>query len=257
MAVSHEADATRCARVAAQLLGKVLPAAAGVEHAQDPFERGAVVDPGRLPGPRGAGRCGINGSISSQSVRDQPLLHALRHDRGRSTINRSRSATRPSFETRSKYRFCKLDALNPRVLHRRWLRWAADERQQSPWTGAIMIPVADLPPGPPQPSLVPEAVIPEPFPSIHHLLPSRNIGNLITGTLNFSPSKIARLLELGEIDANELLNNLRNTPARPHTSRDIDEIPQFTGWADRLMFVVRALIKRRLPRWYSAHDYWT
>lgn len=65
--------AARCARNRSQLLGQIPPPAARVEHEQDPFQRGTVIDP-RLPtrpssaaGRGGISHGGINGSISSHS----------------------------------------------------------------------------------------------------------------------------------------------------------------------------------------------
>lgn len=156
---------------------------------------------------------------------------------------------------RSKYRFHKLDSIDPKELHRRWLRWAADEAHPSPWRGARLIRMGDMPPGPPRPSLVPEAVITEPFASIHHLRPKRSIGNLFTGTLNFSGRKIELLIASGESDTHELLDLMRNSPLDPHTSRNLDNIPRFTGAVDRLIFIVWLLLRKWLPRWYSGHSY--
>ena len=89
---------------AAQLLGQVPPAAAGVEDKQDPFQRGPILDPG--PPTRATRRWpGRDQRLDQfpESILDQPLLPAPRHDRRRSTIDRSRSRSdTPRFETRSK-----------------------------------------------------------------------------------------------------------------------------------------------------------
>jgi predicted acylesterase/phospholipase RssA len=156
---------------------------------------------------------------------------------------------------RAKYRFYKLDSMDPKELHRRWLGWAADEAHPSPWRGEARIRVGDMPPGPPRPSLVPEADITEPFASIHHLQPKRSIGNLFTGTLNFSGWKIEQLIELGESDTRKLLEAIRTSPPRPHTARDLDNIPNFTGAVDRGIYIVRWLLRRFLfPRWYRPYS---
>ena len=158
---------------------------------------------------------------------------------------------------RAKYRFHKLDSMDPKELHRRWLQWAADEAHPSPWRGEARIRMRDMPPGPPRPSLVPEADITEPFASIHHLLPKRSLGNLFTGTLNFSGRKIELLIASGESDTRELLDAIRTSPPEPGTSRDLDNISPFTGAVDRLIYVVRWFLRRFIfPRWYSGHSHW-
>ena len=114
----------------------------------------------------------------------------------------------------------------------------------------------EMPLGPPSPSLFPEGVLRVPFASIHHLQPRDNLGNFLTGTLNFSKSKIDLLIERGERDANDLLVIMRNSPISPEAVRNLDEVPRFTGALDRLVYIVRFLIRSRLPRWYSGHSYW-
>jgi predicted acylesterase/phospholipase RssA len=156
---------------------------------------------------------------------------------------------------RAKYRFHTLDSIAAETLHRRWLRWAADDARPSPWRGSRLIRTSEMPPGPPQPSLLPEAVLTGPFAPIHHLRPKDSLGTFLTGTLNFSGPKIKRLIAQGERDTNELLNIMRDSPINPHTDHDLDAIPRFTGTVDRLVYIVRILIRSRLPRWYSGHSY--
>jgi hypothetical protein len=70
------------------LFGKVAPATAGVEHQQDPFECGPVIDP-RPPARTPRHRAARNQRLDQfpEPILDSPLLLAVRHDRRRSTIS--------------------------------------------------------------------------------------------------------------------------------------------------------------------------
>ncbi len=86
-----------------QLEREVPPAAAGVQHEQDAFQRGPLVDPRPPARPlRRRPRREQRFDQLPESVFDQPLLLRPRHDRARSLITTRRSRTdTPGSETTS------------------------------------------------------------------------------------------------------------------------------------------------------------